>query len=142
MKRLALVALGLAALAAPVSGQDAGVDRMLDSLAALWARADAAAIARYGAGGGVEMEVQGAALGPLEGRKMAAELRRMFENRETVRVVPGMMARVAGTDDRAFGELNWETRPAGATVPERSTVFVALVRERSGWRISQIRIFP
>ena len=132
----------LALLAAPMAAQETGVDGVMDSLAGLWARADAAAIARLGAVAGIEMEVDGAPTGPLAGRKMVAELRRVFANRETIRVVPSMTARVVGADDRAFGEFTWEVRPSGASLPERSTVFVALVRERAGWRVSQIRLLP
>lgn len=142
MRRVVAALALVGALAGPVSSQETTVDGVLDSLASIWARSDAAAIAALGSDNGLELEVDGAVVRHLSGRTMVAELRRIFENRETLRVAPGMIARVAGTDDRAFGELTWDVRPSGTTTPERSTIFIGLVREPTGWKVSQIRILP
>lgn len=142
MRRTAVAALAAALLAsavAPAQGQD-DLSRALDRFAALWERGDAVALAGYGAGRGIELEVQGETLGRVSGRKAAAALRQLFANQETVSVRASMTSRVTGTDHTAFGELTWETRPRGSMVPTRVTVFLGLVREGSVWRVTQIRI--
>lgn len=113
---------------------------VLDSLAALWERGDAHGIAELTAAAGVDFEIGGVTLGSVSGRKLAAALRRVFEDHVTISVLPNMTSPVMGVEDRAFGELTWEVRLDGATVAERTTVFLALVREPTGWRVTQIRI--
>lgn len=142
MIRSLVVSLALAAvMAAPVSAQEEpDLDGLLDTLATLWARGDAARLAEFSADSGLELEVHGETLGVLAGRRVTAALRRVFANQETVSVVASMTSRVTGAEDRAFGELRWELRPDGTTLPEHNTVFVGLVREHDGWKVSQIRI--
>lgn len=142
MTRALILAGALAMVAAaPVSAQDPRpLGAVLDDLATMWERGDAHAIAELAASSGVDFEVHGLALGSVAGRKLAGALRRVFDNRQTVSVVSNMTSPVMGVEDRAFGELSWAVRPGGATVTERSTVFLALVREPAGWRVTQIRI--
>jgi hypothetical protein len=113
---------------------------VLDSVAVLWARGDAAGLAAFGASRGIELEVHGEAIGRVSGRKAAAALRQLFASQETVAVRPSMSSQVRGTDNAAFAELSWEVRPRGSAVPARSTVFLGLVRENRGWQVSQIRV--
>lgn len=144
MTRTWLVALLIGAVAAaPAHAQDP-VDPgpLLQRIATLWAAGEAGGIARHVAGRGLELEVGGESLGPVASRQAAATLRRVFAGQETVRVRTTMTARVAGADDRAYGELTWDHRPHGAAATERNTIFVGLVREGRGWRVSQIRILP
>lgn len=141
MRRI-LPVLALLALAPAPAAAQAQLDDVLDSLARLWSTAELVAIAEMVAADGAEFEVDGHAMGSLNGRKMVAALRRVFEDRETVAVRSSLSSRVMGTDDRAFAELVWDARPPGGTVPERSTVFLALVHEDGAWRVSQIRILP
>lgn len=141
MRTLALACVGFALATAPVAAQtQPPLGDVLDSLAALWARGDAAAIVALTSDEGVDIEVAGIAMGSISGRKLSAVLRRLFEDRTTVEVEFLTTAPVQGVEDRAFGELRWTLRPGGATVPERTTVFLALVHERAGWRVTQIRI--
>lgn len=138
-----LAALVVAAMlgAAPAAAQDQPpLGDVLDSLAALWARGDASAIAGLTSDRGVDFEVDGVSMGSISGRKLAAALRRIFEDRVTVDVQFETTSPVQGVEDRAFGELRWMLRPGGASVPERATVFLALAHERAGWRVTQIRI--
>jgi hypothetical protein len=128
-----------APLPAPLAGQD-DLSGVLSTLAGHWARGNASAIAALAAEGGIELEVQGASLGRVSGRKAAAAFRHMFGGQETVSVQANMTSRVTGTDNTAFGELIWEVRPRGSMVPARSTVFLGLVREGPTWRVSQIRV--
>lgn len=142
MRRSLILSAALAVLAVlPLSAQDQRpLGEVLDGLADLWEGGEAQAIAEFAASSGVDFEVRGLALGSLSGRKLAGALRRVFDDRVTVSVVSNMTSPVMGVEDRAFGELTWEVRPGGATVAERSTVFLALVREHAGWRVTQIRI--
>lgn len=143
MRRLWSALVVLAVLAAPAAGQEADdLGRFLDSLTTLWLRGDASGLVRMGTGSGLDLEIHGEPVGPLSGRRAVAELRHMFNGRQTVAIRPGTPSRVVGSDDRAFVELTWEVRPRGAPVTESNVVFVGFVRERSGWKVSQIRILP
>jgi hypothetical protein len=141
MRALALALLLAVFGAAPVAAQE-DLGGLRDTLATLWARGDAAALAGLSAEPGIDLELGGPPLGHLGGRRAAAALRHLFTLQETVSVRPGATERVPGAENRAFGELSWEIRVTGAPLTERSTVFVALVREPVGWRVSQIRILP
>jgi hypothetical protein len=135
-----LVTLLVAAVSAvPVSAQE-DLSSMFDTLAAVWARGDATALAGFAASRGIELEVHGESLGRISGRKAAAAFRHLFGTQETVSVRASMTSRVQGTDRTAFGELTWEMRPRGSTIPASNTVFLGLVREGTSWRISQIRV--
>ncbi|MFW5947377.1 MAG: hypothetical protein ACOCUW_02685 [Gemmatimonadota bacterium] len=126
---------------APGAAQEAGdLDGLLDTLGSLWARGDAAALARHGVDAGLDLEVHGELMGPLEGRRAAAALRQLFGGQETVSVQPGAAARVVGAEDRAFAEFVWMVRTPGSVMAERNKIFLALVLEDGDWRVSQIRI--
>ena len=138
---LALVVCALGLTAAPAAAQDySPLDDVLDTLAAMWARGDAGGIVQLTAEGGADVEIAGATMGSLSGRKLSAALRRVFDDRETISVVSKMTSPVRGVEDRAFGELAWTLRIGGATVAEQTTVFLALAHEPVGWRVTQIRI--
>ena len=140
-RALLIAALGLAFANLPAAAQERPpLGDVLDTLAALWARGDAAGIVELTAAGGADFEVAGATLESLSGRKLSAALRRVFDDRETVSVLSKMTSPVQGVEDRAFGEFAWVLRISGATVSEQATVFLALVHEPVGWRITQIRI--
>jgi hypothetical protein len=136
-----IVAAAIAAVfaAAPLSAQQE-LPNVLDSLAALWTRGDAASLAAFGAARGIDLEVHGESLGRVSGRKAAAALRQIFASHETVSVRANMSSRVTGAENAAFAELTWEARPRGSMVPARNTVFLGLVRENRGWQVSQIRV--
>ena len=142
MRRASLLALLATALvAAPAAAQDhRPLGAVLDNLATLWASGDAGAIADLTSTSGIDVEISGSSMGSLSGRKLAAALRRVFDDRVTVSVESKMTSAVKGAEDRAFGELAWVLRPGGASVAESTTVFLALVHEPVGWRITQIRI--
>lgn len=140
---LLLLVLASGALPSTVAAQQGDdLSKVLDSLTTLWARNDASRLVKLGADPGLELEVRGTPMGPLTGRRAAAALRHMFQAQETVSVRAGDASRVRGTTDRAFLELTWEVRHRGGERTEWSTVFLGLVREADGWRVSQIRILP
>ncbi|HUG41331.1 MAG TPA: hypothetical protein VMM12_12660 [Longimicrobiales bacterium] len=142
MRRLLAILAAAASLsAAPLAAQARPpLSDVLDNLADLWARGDAGAIAGLTSASGVDIEIAGVAMGSISGRKLSAALRRIFDERVTVSVVSRMTSPVQGVEDRAFGELSWRVRLGGATVAESTTVFLALIHEPVGWRVTQIRI--
>jgi len=117
------------------------LDAVLEALTAAWSRGDAAAIVALAAQAGVSLDVSGEAVGPLGHRQAAAVLRGVIESRETVTLQAAGRV-IGGAPTRAAGELTWVTRARGTTVPERSTVFVELVREGDEWRVTFIRLLP
>lgn len=141
MRTVLSVVVGLSLLAAPAAAQDAGeLAGLLDTLATLWTRGDAAGLAAHGAEDGLDLEVHGETMSSLAGRRAAAALRQLFGAQETVAVEAGSAGRVVGVEDRAFGEFIWVVKMPGGGVPEYNRIFVALVREDNEWRVSQIRI--
>ena len=126
----------------PAADQQADLAGLLEAIAGYWEDGDAAALAEHGAGTGLELEIAGQLVGSLNGRRAAAALRQLFGGQLTVAVETASVATVVGAEDHAFGELIWEVRMPGAAVTENLKVFVGLVREDRGWRISQIRILP
>lgn len=136
------VILALAAiLLAAADARAQPVRPTVDNLARSWGRADAGSIAAVSARSGVSIEIEGDKHGPLNQRQVAAVLRRLFDERETVQVRPGMARTVDGSPDRGFGEISWTVRMRGTTEPRRSTVFVGLVKEDERWRVTEIRVF-
>lgn len=141
MRAALVVAVGLSLLAAPASAQQTdGLAGLLDTLAVLWSRGDAAALVAHGAEAGLDLEIHGESIGTLHGRRAAAALRQLFGALETVSVEAGSAERVVGAEDRAFGEFIWVVRMPGGMVSESNRIFVALVRENDEWHVSQIRI--
>lgn len=133
-----LVALALTGAARPAAAQD--LDQTLGRVAAAWHRGDAHTITRLASRAGISLDVDGRSVGPLGPRQAAAVIRRVFEDRESVRARSNMTRSVGGSPARAFGEINWTTRARGTTIPERATLFVAFVREDDRWRITEIRL--
>ena len=135
------VAFLLIACAAPAAHAQNLEDTMA-RVAAMWARSDVRGLTQSAARSGFALELDANSSGPVGSRQAAAALRRLFEDSETVTVRPGLARVVGGEPTRAFGELEWITRPRGTTIPERRTIFIALVREGRGWRVTEIRIMP
>ena len=135
---VALAALLFTVGAGPAHTQE--LPRELSRVAAAWHRGDASTIAGLGAKGGISLDVDGSSVGPLGPRQAAAVLRRVFEERESVGVRTAQTRTVGGDPPRAFGELSWNVRTRGTTIPEQSKVFVAFVREGDRWRVTEIRL--
>lgn len=141
MRRLlGVVLLALLALV-PAPAQAQELRQFNHRLTLAWARNDAGSIASLTAGRGASVELEGRAVGPLAVRQVTALLRRLFEDAgETVSVTLTNTRQLRGTPERAYVELLWARRPRGTTIPERVTVFVALVHEDTSWRITEIRL--
>lgn len=143
MKHLTRIMLGLLLVLGAAPGAHAqGLEQTMARVATMWARGDVRGLTQTAARSGFALELDASPSGPVGSRQAAAALRRLFDDSETVTVRPGVARVVGGEPTRAFGELEWITRPRGTTIPERRTVFVALVREDRGWRVTEIRIMP
>jgi hypothetical protein len=144
MIRRSLLCLALVALAAGSADaqRDPDLERVVERLAAAWSRGDADAVAALAARSGLSVDIDGGALGPLPTRQVSAILRRLFDSRDSGTLRKGMTRVVGGTPPRAFGELTWMSRARGTTQSVRTVVFVALVLEADGWRVTQIRLMP
>jgi hypothetical protein len=136
---LPLLAL-LAIASAPRAAAAQDLDAVVEQIAAAWARGNLAAIAGHAARGGIELDVDGGSGGPVAARQVIAMLRRVFDGRETLSVRPGVTRVADGSPARGFSEIAWTHRGRGTSIPERSTVFVAWVREDGSWRVTQIRL--
>ncbi len=132
------LALALAIFPLQAHAQELGP--VVDRLAASWQRGDAGGIAARFADDGVSIALGGAKTGPVGARQASAMLRRLFEERETLRVQIGRARVVGGDPAKAFAELDWTARSRGTTIPVRATVFLALQLEQGEWRITEIRL--
>lgn len=140
VRRIVFVALALLLVAGsrPAAAQE--LRPLLERVANALQRGDVGGIAALAANAGMSLDVDGRNVGPLGQRQTAAVLRRLFEDREAVTTRVSTIREVGGDPARAFGEITWSTRARGTTIPERATVFVALVREENGWRVTEIRL--
>ena len=134
--RAPMMALLAVLFAAPAHAQNPA--QALERIANAWHKGDANAITALAARAGISVDVDGRAVGPLAGRQAAAVLRRVFDDRESVSARTSM-SRATG-NDRAFGEISWSMKARGTTIPEKATIFVALIREDGDWRVSEIRL--
>jgi len=135
---LSLLTLLLAGSPGAVTGQELG--KFTERLTLAWMRGDAGGIAGLIADRGVSMNVEGELAGPLATRQAGAVLRRVFSDVETISVTLASRKVLPGTPARAYLELLWTRRARGTTIPDRATVFVAVVQEGDNWRITDIRL--
>jgi hypothetical protein len=137
---LALLALLAAGVLLPRGAAAQELGEFTKELTVAWARGDATDIATRIAERGVSMNVGSEAAGPLATRQAKAALRRVFSDLETVSVTLTSRKVLPGSPARAYLELLWIRRARGTTIPDRATVFVAVVEGNDGWRITEIRL--
>jgi hypothetical protein len=139
MRRALLVVLVcMTAAYAPARAQDANA--FMTKVASAWTRGDASAIAAFANPLGITLEVEGTHVGSITPRQAASVLKRVFDDRETVRATAGAVKRLPGNSGRAYAEIKWERRARGTTQPEHINVFIALARDGDVWRITEIRL--
>lgn len=130
------LSVALILLAAPFAlAQDAGFERVLASARTSWSHGDAEAIASLARSGGLFVTVGSRSFGPLGARHATALLRQVFDKLGTAELERKSVQVVDGPQPRGYGEYLWSTD--GATA---ATVFLGLVRDRRGWRLTEIRI--
>src|SRR5688500_18045796 len=134
------IVLALALLVAQLPADAQQVESVIDRLTGSWARGDASAVAAMASRNGMSLDLGGKPVGPLASRQVGAMLRQLFDERETLSVRPKAPQVVGGTPPRASAEITWTTRARGTTIPEQTSVFVALIFEKDRWRITEIRL--
>jgi len=115
------------------------VESVVDRIAELWARGDAASVASLAARDGISLNLDGKTAGPLAARQATALLRRLFDERETINVRMMQPQMVGGQPPRAYGEISWMMRSRGTTIPDKTSVLISLVLEDGRWRVTEIR---
>jgi len=123
---------------APAAAQRDDLVQVYASVTSAWARGSAGSVADLSLQASVD--IGDGPMGPLGSRQVAAMLRRVFDDVETVSVSRGMLERVGGNPPRAFGSINWVARAEGTAQPVRRTVYFALTQTPSGWRVTEIRV--
>jgi len=136
--RAIVVAAALLGATQPARAQD--FRPVIDRLAKAWERADVSAVGAHAASIGLSLDVEGRRTGPLPERQAASALRRLFDDRETIAINPGIAKELDGEPRRAFAELTWVTRARGTTIPQRSTIVFTLELEKGRWRVTEIRL--
>ena len=116
------------------------VNAFMTKVAEAWARGDVDAITAAADPAGIALEVEGTHVGAITSRQAGAVLRKVFEDRETIRATAGAVKVLPGKSSRAYAEIVWERRSRGTTQPEHVNVFVALARDGNAWRITEIRL--
>lgn len=141
MRRIALLVFALALLNVRAAHAQR-LDDIVLHLTDAWAHGDARAVVALSTRDGLLIETRDSRTGPLGSRQAAAVLRRLFEDRQTISIKPGMTQVMSGTPRRAFAEITWITRAPDTTEMERLTVFIEFVLADERWQITQIRLLP
>ena len=142
--RVATTLLFLLALCVPralaAQGQPAPLEGFVANVARLWQRGDADALVALASEDRIILDLGRQGSGAVEGRHVAAALRGLFGERQTVSVRPAQVTISGGEPLRGFGELTWVSRPRGVNDAQSSTVYVGAVWERGAWRIRELRV--
>jgi hypothetical protein len=142
MKRLLLL-LALALLVPQRAAAQSAppLEAFVATVARHWADGDASALVDLAPGDGrILLALGNGEAGAVQERHVAAALRDLFGDQETVSARPTQVKRSEGDPLRGFGELSWVSRPRGVTRPVTATVYVGAVYERNAWRIRELRV--
>lgn len=138
---LFILALLLLPAAASAQSRPAPLDAFVANVARLWSAGEAAELVELApADGRILLALGNEEAGAVQERHVAAALRELFRDRETVSVRPTQVQLSGGTPLRGFGELAWVSRQRGVTRPVTSTVYVGAVYEGNAWRIRELRV--
>ncbi|MEX2572216.1 MAG: hypothetical protein WD737_13035 [Gemmatimonadota bacterium] len=75
-------------------------------------------------------------------RHAAAALRALFAAHETMGATAVRVTVSSTSPARGFGELAWIYRARGAPGEQSRSVYVAVLQEQGGWRITELRVMP
>ena len=138
---LIILALLLAPAGASAQSRPAPLDAFVANVARLWSAGEAADLVELAPEDGrILLALGNEEAGAVQERHVAAALRDLFRDRETVSVRPTQVQLSGGTPQRGFGELTWVSRQRGVTRPVTSTVYVGAVYEGNAWRIRELRV--
>lgn len=142
MTRLLLVlALLLLPAGASAQARPAPLDAFVADVARLWSAGEASELVELAPEDRrILLALGDGEAGAVQERHVAAALRDLFRDRETVSVRPTQVQLSGGTPLRGFGELTWVSRQRGVTRPVTSTVYVGAVYEGNAWRIRELRV--
>ena len=141
LRTLLILAAALCAPRAAEAQRTAPLESFVGSVARLWAEGDAGALVELApADGRIVLDLGDGRAGAVEARHVAAALRDLFRQRETVSARPTQVTLAGGQPVRGFGELAWVSRPRGVTSNEAATVYVGAVLEGGRWKIREIRL--
>lgn len=139
MKRALALAIGLLAISTAVRAQD--LKSTVQRIAAAWERGNVGQLGSHAAQSGMDLDFYGERSGRVAGRQATSMLRLIFEERETIAIRIGSAKEVAGDTRRAaWVDLTWVNRRRGTTIPDSTTVFLALELDDDQWRITEIRL--
>lgn len=116
------------------------VDVFMNTVANAWTRGDVDALATLAGKQGIALEVDGNHVGSVSARQAAAILKRVFDDRRTIKAIAGTVRLLPGNSSRAYAEIVWERRARGTTESEKVNVFFALAKDSQGWHITEIRL--
>ncbi len=117
------------------------LETFVATVARHWAAGDASALVELAPSDGrILLALPDVDAGAVQERHVAAALRDLFRDQETVSARPTQVKRSEGDPLRGFGELSWVSRPRGVTRPVTATVYVGAVYERNAWRIRELRV--
>ena len=140
MTRLLFI-LALLLVPAGASAQARPLEAFVANVARLWSAGEASDLVELAPEDGrILLALGSGEAGAVQERHVAAALRDLFRDRETVSVRPSQVQLSDGTPLRGFGELTWVSRQRGVTRPVTSTVYVGAVYEGNAWRIRELRV--
>ncbi len=140
MKRLLLI-LALLLVPAGAHAQARPLEAFVANVARLWSAGEASELVELAPEDGrILLALGNEEAGAVQERHVAAALRDLFRDRETVSVRPTQVQLSGGAPQRGFGELSWVSRQRGVTRPVTSTVYVGAVYEGNAWRIRELRV--
>lgn len=139
----ALLSLALAKPACAQRSASVPLETFIREVAYLWSGNDARALVELMPEEARVLFDTGRGTETVQLRNVAAALRALFSERESVSV---RMMRVAVTQtsapQRGFGELAWSFRARGAPSAQASSIYVGVVWTDEGWRIAELRLIP
>jgi hypothetical protein len=138
---LPLLALLLLPRIAAAQAVAPSLEAFVTSVARHWSAAGASELVGLAPEDGrILLDLGADGAGSVQERHVAAALRDLFRERETVSIRPTQVTLAGGAPLRGFGELSWVSRQRGVTRPVVSTVYVGAVYEGTAWRIRELRV--
>lgn len=138
---LAVALCVLAPSAAAAQGRAPALDEFIAHAARLWGAGETDALVEMAPRDGrIILDVGSEGAGAVQERHVAAALRSLFRERETVSVRPTRVTIAGGEPLSGFGELTWVSRSRGVTVTRVSIVYLGAVLDEGVWRLRELRV--
>jgi hypothetical protein len=128
--------------AARAQDAPAPLEPFVEQVARLWLSAEVGALVELLPADNRLLLDTGSGIEPANSRHAAAALRALFAERETIAARPARVTVASAQPPRGFFELAWTFRARGAPGEQSRSVYVAVLWEERGWRISELRLMP